>query len=172
MAKFGYALILLGWMVVISFFSSQTYESQDLRPWLGKALSRIDLESRLSWVRFHYAGREISIRELGEGGFAEFIVRKAAHLFEYAVLGCLLALALRTVIRRKRYLLPLSLFLSFTFALGDEYHQSFVDGRTPLAADALLDTCGAAFGILLCLLALRIVGRLSRSFGRPKVNSG
>lgn len=153
MAKFGYGGFLLGWMIVIFLFSSQPFERQRLSPWLGRVLSRYELEPYLAWVDFEYGGRPVSIEALGIAGFAEFMIRKTAHLTEYAVLGALLLLLLRGFIRKPGWLLAASLLACSAFAAADEYRQSFVQGRTPLAADVLLDTCGACLGILLAKLA-------------------
>lgn len=65
-------------------------------------------------------------------------VRKLAHLGEYAVLG---ALAGRAAGRP----LP-ALALGAAYAATDEWHQTFVPGRSGQAADVLLDSAGAAAG--------------------------
>ncbi|MBQ2989331.1 MAG: VanZ family protein [Clostridia bacterium] len=83
-----------------------------------------------------------------------FLIRKAAHIAEYAVLGasvCVLLFYLADV----RYLKRLSdlraavcaLIFSFLFAVTDEIHQAFVPGRGPAFTDVLIDTVGAALGI-------------------------
>jgi VanZ family protein len=90
-------------------------------------------------------------------------VRKCAHLAEYAVLALLLWHALR------RKSAPgnapwrwskagLVLALVALYAASDEIHQAFVPSREASAWDVLLDTTGAAFG-LLCLWA---AGRLRK----------
>ena len=61
-----------------------------------------------------------------------FITRKLAHFTEYAILGWLAARAFRTSPRaaiRDRWFL-ISVTLIVTYALLDEYHQSFVPSRT------------------------------------------
>ena len=42
--------------------------------------------------------------------------------------------------------------LCIAFACGDEYHQSFVAGRSPAKADVAIDSLGALFGIILVQL--------------------
>ena len=44
------------------------------------------------------------------------------------------------------------------FACLDEYHQSFVAGRTPTKRDVYIDSCGIFLGIILT----RIVGFIGR----------
>jgi len=85
----------------------------------------------------------------------EFI-RKCGHFVNYFILGALLYRALRGQNRgwRLRWAL-LAIFLAFSYAASDEYHQSFVAGRGPSARDALLDTVGASAAQGLLWLRLR-----------------
>ena len=80
------------------------------------------------------------------------VVRKCAHVTEYAVLGLLLWRALCSVpaLRTK----PLMVFGAVLvgcalFAASDEFHQMFVKSRTPSVHDVLLDIAGALFGLLI-----------------------
>ena len=77
---------------------------------------------------------------------AHFLVRKAAHFTEYALLALLAARAFRTSSRdalARRWRLA-SFALVATVALIDEYHQSFVPTRTGTVYDSLLDMAGGA----------------------------
>jgi len=81
------------------------------------------------------------------------LMRKTAHMTEYAVFCLLLyaafldaedfewhpRLALRSVI------------IAGIYSLTDEYHQSFVPGRTPSIIDCGIDTVGAALSTLIVL---------------------
>lgn len=160
MVKYGWGLILLGWLLLMFLFSSQPYEKQDLRDWLGRAMAQTGWQEPLSDVAFTYGGRVIGIQTLGAGGFAEFFVRKAAHLLEYAILGGLLLLFLRAVSRGGLLSAPLTIGIIAALAAADEYRQSFIAGRTPLPDDVMLDILGACLGVLLTLLIL---------FARPAV---
>jgi VanZ family protein len=73
-----------------------------------------------------------------------FITRKLAHFTEYAILGFLAARAFRIsprlAISGRWFLISLTLIV--TFALIDEYHQSFVPSRTGTLYDSLIDIAG------------------------------
>jgi VanZ family protein len=78
-----------------------------------------------------------------------FLVRKAAHLTEYAVLALLAARAFRTSSRqalRERWWLA-SFALVASVALVDEWHQSFLPSRTGSIYDSLLDMTGGAVAL-------------------------
>ena len=102
-----------------------------------------------------------------------FIVRKAAHFFEYALLGILFYLrfsrtkklnhfsSLTTSTQQNLIQAPiyskfstpilLSVFASFIYACTDEVHQLFVPGRSGQFFDVCVDTLGAFAGCLLIL---------------------
>jgi len=80
------------------------------------------------------------------------VVRKTAHLTEYAILAALLWRALRRPFRGD--LRPwnwreasLAWMIAFLFAVTDEWHQSFVPERQAQAIDVLIDASGALLGV-------------------------
>ena len=85
-----------------------------------------------------------SIPSLSTGlGTWDTILRKAAHLAEYAVLGGLLYRALGRE--------PLALAVGIAYAATDELHQYFVRGRHASPVDVAIDAVGVAVGMLLWL---------------------
>ena len=79
-----------------------------------------------------------------------FVARKWAHLTEYALLATLLWRALRgarTGWTRRQAVIA---WLGATgFAMTDEFHQAFVPGRQGSPWDVLIDSVGAAGGLLM-----------------------
>jgi VanZ family protein len=87
--------------------------------------------------------------------------RKCAHAGEYAVLALLLWRAVRKPAPPggspwRWSQAGLVLVLAALYAASDEIHQAFVPSREASVSDVLLDTTGAALG----LLSLWAVGRL------------
>jgi VanZ like family len=83
-----------------------------------------------------------SVPSLGTGlGGWDTLLRKAGHMTEYAILGALL---LRALGRE----LP-ALLAGIAYAVTDEIHQHFVEGRHASPFDVTLDAIGVAIGILL-----------------------
>ena len=83
-----------------------------------------------------------SIPSLGTGlGVWDLVLRKLAHLAEYAVLGALLYRAVR---RR-----PAAIALAAAYAASDEWHQTLVRGRHGSPLDWLIDLAGVVAGVLL-----------------------
>jgi VanZ family protein len=73
-------------------------------------------------------------------GFWDLVLRKFAHAAEYAVLGALL---LRALGRE-----PQALAAGIAYAISDEIHQYFVNGRHASPIDVGIDALGVAIGII------------------------
>ena len=82
-----------------------------------------------------------SVPDLGTGlGTWDLVLRKLAHAVEFAILGALLLRALAA---------PWASFaLGVAYAISDESHQHFVEGRQASARDVLIDAAGVAVGVL------------------------
>ena len=81
-----------------------------------------------------------AVPSLGTGlGTWDYVLRKCAHMLEYAVLAVLLYRALGRE-------LP-ALALASAYAVTDELHQTFVAGRHGTPVDWAIDTAGALLGI-------------------------
>jgi VanZ family protein len=95
-----------------------------------------------------------------------FLVRKAGHLTEYAILATLAARAFRYSYHRflKSHWFAFSLGLAITYALTDEFHQSFVPSRTASLHDSLIDSAGA-------LIALGFIWLRHRKPSNPRTLS-
>lgn len=93
-----------------------------------------------------------------------FAVRKLAHFSLFGLLGfCLMAhLWVRREGKPER---PTALWAwgcSALYAVSDELHQMFVDGRSAELRDVGIDSAGALCGILYMWLLLRLVSRRRR----------
>ncbi len=92
---------------------------------------------------------DISIEAIAH---AHFFVRKAAHVTEYAVLAALLFRGWLSCLSEARRAAVAALFTASLFAVGDEFHQTFVSSRTGAIGDVLIDASGALLSVLLCWL--------------------
>jgi VanZ family protein len=85
-----------------------------------------------------------SIPSLSSGlGTWDEVLRKGAHLTEYAILAMLLFRALGRVVP--------TLAIGILYAATDELHQAFVHGRHASPFDVAFDACGLALGLLIVL---------------------
>lgn len=95
-----------------------------------------------------YSGKGLDFDTLS--GIFSFLSRKSAHLTEYAVLMALVYEAIRASRPKKPGLHFLASFGGvLLYAGSDEWHQTFVFGRTGTFFDVMVDVTGAALGYLL-----------------------
>ena len=76
----------------------------------------------------------------------DLILRKLGHFSGYAALATLWIWALR---RSFRHAIPISVAISLVYAASDEYHQTFVPGRTGTPIDVAIDAAGIALVVWL-----------------------
>jgi len=143
---------LLLWMVLISFASGHEFSAINT----GQVFRQLILKI---------------FPHLSEEGVAaiHFLIRKLAHFSEYAVLGVLSARAFASSLNDllRRHWFQLALLLIVCYALLDEFHQSFVPGRTASIYDSAIDVVGG----LCALLVFRTWQNRRRSRALiPKIN--
>jgi VanZ family protein len=96
----------------------------------------------LAWAAVIFAFS--SIPSLSSGlGVWDTVLRKGAHITEYAVLGALLYRALEREAP--------ALAAGIAYAATDELHQHFVRGRHASPVDVAIDAVGVALGMLIWL---------------------
>lgn len=106
----------------------------------------------------------------------EYYIRKLAHMTEYFLLAIAVSFPLYVYGIRGIWLMLLAGFICVGFACGDEYHQSFVDGRGPSVKDVCIDSVGVFCGILLVrivcwtlLAPARMLARHNERIRRQKI---
>jgi len=92
-----------------------------------------------------------------------YVVRKGAHFISYMILGALLMALCKSYLLPSRLAALVALVVSVLYASGDEWHQSFVPGRSCQFSDVLLDGVGAAVGIALLYIGIRYMKKKKRN---------
>ena len=95
----------------------------------------------------------------------QLLVRKCAHLTEYAILAALLYRAFRQGRNDFWRAAIFALVVAALCASLDEFHQSFIPTRTGTAWDVMIDACGAVIGLAICAAFRRT--RRDATDGRP-----
>lgn len=101
----------------------------------------------LAWMAVIFSFSAIPSLHVETFAWGDFILRKSAHITEYAVLAILTC---RVFSHKKtgRYLLA-SFCLAVLYAMSDEWHQTFVIGRTGALLDVAIDSFGAMLGLII-----------------------
>lgn len=144
------AVLLLALYLLIFGFSAQDGEQSG-------SLSRLISEKCVELMNAFSGGSWSRAFMQKLAAYFEHPIRKLAHFSEYACMGILVYVIESQWLRRGKGLYLLVVLWVLVSAAADEFHQYFVPGRYASFADVCLDTCGGAFGMLLCLLILRIM---------------
>ena len=91
-----------------------------------------------AWAAVIFAFSSIPSLSSGLGEW-DTVLRKGAHITEYAILGALLYRALGVE--------ALALAIGIAYAATDELHQHFVRGRHAAFLDILIDAVGVTIGV-------------------------
>ena len=91
----------------------------------------------------------------------QYPVRKCAHMTEYAILAILLVrhLCTYTSLGKQKRRWFFAWILTIAYAVTDEYHQTFVNGRSGSPIDVCIDATGACIGLLILSLCYRILSK-------------
>lgn len=127
----------LAWMGVIFAMSAMPGDSS------GQTSGRLVhlLLSMISFLFGQDAAAQIDIETI------HLLIRKGAHMTEYAILYFLYFRALR--MENTAHPGLCALLLCALYAATDEWHQSFVADRGPSVMDVAIDTLGAGAAFLL-----------------------
>ena len=154
-------LLVLLWIVVIWSFSSQSYQQQNIQPWLHKLSQKVHIGFTLPDVQFTYSGYEYSLKQRPYA-FVEFLFRKTAHLFVYGILAILVYAGLRYKRVCAMKCIAAALMVVVIIGSMDEYIQQFSNNRTSSIRDVGVDFIGGCFGIAVYTGIRAVRGRKSR----------
>jgi VanZ family protein len=131
--RWGPAIV---WAIAISAFSTGAFASENT--------------SRIIIPVLHFLFPHASPDTLE---FMHHIIRKCAHFTEYFIFSLLILRGIRAGEKgmRLRWAL-ITILIVAGYASLDEYHQSFVPGRTAAVGDVLIDTSGGAIAQIVAAL--------------------
>ena len=134
-------MLVVFWMAVIFGFSSQP------------AVQSARLSTHITELTISFFGVNMELDAL------EHYIRKSAHFLVFLMLGGLTLHALKwsRVSRATMVAFAICVF----YAISDELHQLFVLGRAAQVRDVLIDSVGAAMGILLCVLLIKLIVKMN-----------
>jgi hypothetical protein len=147
--------IIVCWMITIFGFSSENgVQSQSF-------------SDKITLKIVHFLSSDYDTMSLNKKQYffntVSFFVRKTGHFGEYGILGVLWIVFLMTfkkIVRLKYYvqmMIPTAICLFY--AVTDEIHQSFVDGRSPQVRDVFIDMLGGLAGTLFVIIVVKLVFR-------------
>lgn len=148
-------ILIILWMTVIFLFSAQDSDE-------SSRLSRGFLRNFILW----FLPDSLSADTVD---VLEYILRKCAHMTEYAILGILISIQIRLyhLFESDWKKICAAAGLVMLYAATDEIHQLFVGGRSGQFTDVLIDTFGGIAGILIIYLIWKLrASRKSENGGK------
>lgn len=94
------------------------------------------------------------------------LIREIAHMCEYAALSVPLFIFVSTFLDKTKLQFAIPAASSVLYAVSDEIHQYFVEGRACELKDVILDSSGAVIGIICIFLILRLIIKKKNKDGR------
>ena len=128
-------ILICIWMRLVFNFSAQNAnESSNLSLWVASLITK-DTDFQL---------------------VLEPYIRKIAHFSEYAIGGGLyLSLFATFKIKEEKQILFASI-IGFLYAISDEFHQLFIEGRSGQIKDVFIDALGVITGALIIFTIIKI----------------
>lgn len=130
-------IILIIWMGIIFLLSHQPNSGKATYNVIENILPSIQTPSLLNTINF--------------------IIRKSAHLIEYFILAFLTVSLLKEYTSKQIIIFIISLFFCFSYAVTDEYHQLFIQGRTGALKDVFIDTTGSIIFLIMYFIYLKMI---------------
>ncbi len=147
-------MIVIVWMAVIFVFSAQ--------PAQQSSKTSHSVSYKIAQWQNRLLGQEKTEEELAaQAESMQLVVRKGAHMGEYALLAFLVCFHLSCYNMSKSKMALLSLGITACYAASDEFHQIFVPGRAGRLPDVCIDTIGGGLGIMFFLLVFYIRRKLT-----------
>ena len=138
------------WMILIFYLSSQNASQSSSA---SNVIVNIVIEDFLKEI---YENKPLFEQEQMRQ-IISHVVRKIAHFSEFAILELFVFLGFYFLLKSKLIIYSLGVGIPIIYAVVDEFHQGFVDGRSPQLFDVLIDSLGAITMVLFITFIISII---------------
>lgn len=146
----GTILLVILWMLIIYNFSSKPSNESNvqskriIQQLIGKTNEKSNTIQNDQNTKVNQKEDKLMVEK------CNILLRKGAHASIYFVLAILILISMLQMKDRKILQCNIiAILICFLYACTDEYHQTFVIGRTGNVLDVLIDTGGAILGCIL-----------------------
>lgn len=167
-------LLVIVWLIVIFHLSSMDNKESNTKS--KKTITKVITVSQE--IKEKAPEKNIKTEEIKKVNIEKITnkinpyIRKCAHALVYMILAILMMNAIRETDIRGWKSVIISIIFCFLYAMTDEYHQTFVNGRTGRPLDICIDTCGAMLGSFIYFLLEKIIVKLSKFIKiKEKINT-
>ena len=149
------------WMTVIFLFSSQNgEESAKLSGGITEEVVKIVVDD---YEKLSASEQTACLNR------ASFLVRKLAHFSEFALLGFLFFLLVKSYKKSNRAAMLIACISGTLYAVTDELHQFLSDGRSPQVFDVCIDSAGVLSGTVFGLIVIFLLHLIDKKRGKALI---
>ena len=139
-------LLVLVWMIVIYNFSNMPSDESDEKS-KGFINETIEIITKVTNKDLTEEEIKVKVDKLN------YPVRKLAHASVYFILALfILNVIFDMQVPKTLKIYLITILICFLYAITDEYHQTFIDGRAGKFTDVLIDTSGATIACLIVMI--------------------
>jgi len=161
--------LVFTWMGIIFFFSGMDATSSDTgsKKTLEQAISTtVGATNKVGLTNKHPTTEKMHSVVTNWN----FFFRKMIHVSIYLILVLLFINAFHLSGLKLLKNIFYSSLLSFIYACTDEYHQTFIAGRTGQFIDVLIDSLGIFIGVVIILFSVFIITKFQRQNNKKQLN--
>ncbi len=144
------------WMAVIFAFSAQPAQQS------SKASKSVSYKIA-EWQNYVFKQGKTEEELAIQAESMQFVVRKGAHMSEYAALAVIVCLYFSYELITKKRMALQAFGVTAGYAVTDELHQLFVPGRAGRLSDVCIDSLGGGVGIIFFLFVFRLYNKRKKS---------
>lgn len=159
--KFVFIILAIIWCIVIFAFSDMPSDESNSKSkgTINKAIEEtLEVTNGSGITNKHPSEKRMNIVINKLNG----PLRKCMHASVYFVLATLVFWGLKAFGLKGWKISILPIIICFIYAYTDEFHQSFINGRSSEFIDVIIDTIGAVIGIIIVNIILGIVNKIKK----------
>ena len=141
-------LLIIIWMIVVFLFSNQQGNASSVT---SNKVTKEIIEIMPSTKNLEENKKNEIVKKVNP------IMRKIAHYSIYLVGGILIIFFISTIVKSEGRGVLYSTLIGLIYAITDEIHQMFMDGRTAKVTDVYIDTLGVITGIVIYFTIKKII---------------
>lgn len=141
-------LLIIIWMITIFLFSNQQGNASSVT---SNKVTKEIIEIMPSTKHLEENQKKEIVKKVNP------IMRKIAHYTIYLIGGILLMFFISTIVQSEKKSVLYSILIGFIYAITDEIHQMFMDGRTAKITDVFIDTLGVITGVIIFITVSKII---------------
>lgn len=138
--KILYLALVIIWMLTVFIFSNQNGEKSQ---GTSRKMSNIIVKAVTYNKEINEDEKEEILKKI------DHLIRKIAHYTIYTLGGLIIYNYIRTFSINKIKVILISVLVGIIYAITDELHQFFMDGRSAQITDVIIDSLGICTGVCL-----------------------